>query len=1171
MTDRFEDDEPILGFKQINDTLDNAESKYTSLITGAVHYQVDKWWKAIAPALDTLDEKQIEKHPLSLTTGIQGVLLSGWREIFSTGSKDGIAEVNEIGLTEKEKSPRGLFNDCHSLLVEFSDYRRRVTPSLYGLGNPDFNSDRLDDVARFNSIDRSGVDKFIKRKPAFEVAYPPDQADLDVLDVDELREALNLRTQVLAEDLSQEVSDKIARVIKDSVDLHFVQGKEVQRLPLAARTKIRNKINGIIGYERQKQKDRGVVERDLPRTVIEIPGKVDAQGNAVVVRRAKMIASTELNAGYNLGRLQSYYRAGVTSVRWQAIGDNRTCEICTTRNGTVLPIAEVLKSGVDTARSGSKSAKYGGSEYVIPAHPFCRCAWQVATREESQDKLRGVAKVVSPKPLAKGWKNIGSAVNLISGVGTAGSIINAAARRTKERQLQEKAKQKARNRAIGAATGALSLGVLSLGLWSWLNRSKQVPLGDSLGTVKPGRGQQIDEGLASVLSEDAQARAIGSALIKSQGELAAAKQKRELELSKLPLTPEMLFRGRKFEELGWNEVKQRKYAAFINSGVDLKKVSDLELRTQFGLQAQDIAMVRDLGNKFQKDLVKTSPYQKLLPAAAVSPRWLAKYPWLADVKDMRELSIQQMLRKGLPEPDVLSIYNGIYNQTRSAAGIARVSVEERTLLSRINSLTTKEELAGLLQLPRNQTRIVNSLFAKLQRYKAQDRKITSLTELRVRGVGDATIARMLASAKGKIRINELFLSSDRSLILERLKTITGVGEKTAEAIYETLLYTGTQFLGAYDMIGRIEQILNAKGQTLSAVAKRSFYNRLDFTYYPGFDRQALPPSSDFPTLPGFERRGDDPQPVTPGGSPPAQLGQPRANGSTPTKASSDTSQQPASAPSPRWNGARVTMASNQVIAAENKIKNTLAKEIRLTKAAPSSRQTLGDRLVKTEQKVSQALERDANQIRAEQRRQASELLENMDSAIANLTDDLNQAIADPAIDDVFDRSGRLNRTYRNQINQGIGQIETAIANINVSQNLSQAEQILLDRLKVDLGAIKQKAYEAEVGVRTNAQSSTNKTLEKALANSQQLIEQLESTPRELVPPEYPLQTNIDLLKLTQQKLRTLPNPVVEQIDALLQHIESRSIANIVNGRDRYLLDALMEQRQELINIRNKYV
>ncbi len=1200
LSDRFEDDEPILGFKQINDTLDDAESKYTSLITGVVASQVDRWWKAIAPALDTLDEKQIEKHPLSLTTGIQGVLLSGWREIFSTGSKDGIAEVNEIGLAEKEKSPRGLFNDCHSLLVEFSDYRRRVTPSFHGLGDSDFSSDRLDNVARFlgeslvwaepktaltrfASIDRSGIDKYIKRKPAFEVAYPPDQADLDVLDVDELRSALNLRTQVLAEDLSQEVNDKIARVIKDSVDLHFVQGKEVQRLPLAARTKIRNKINGIIGYERQKQKERGVAERDLPRTVIEIPGKVDAQGNAVVVRRAKMIASTELNAGYNLGRLQSYYRAGVTSVRWQAIGDSRTCEICTSRNGTTLPLEQVLKSGIAQAKSGSRKAKYSDWEYIIPAHPFCRCAWQVATQEESKDKLRGVANVVPPKPLAKSWNVVGSAVNLATGVGTATGILNTAQKITREKQLQEKARQKAKNRATTAAAGVLGLGLLSLGLWSWLNRTKKVSPLASVQELTPSSlvVEKVGDALTAIASEEAQSKAIASALVKSQGELAAARQKREIELTRLPLTPEILMRGRNLEQLGWNKTRQQRYAAFIASGVDLKTISDTELKTRFALLPQDISLVRGLARQYQKDLVKTSPYQKLLPAAVVSPLWLAKYPWLADVSDLRDLNIRQMLKKGIPEPDALQIYNRVYQQTRAAAGISRVSKEERSLLQKINSITTKEELAGLLQLTRNQNTIVNSLFAKLQRYKAQGKEIKSLAELRLRGIGDQTIARMLAEAKGKLRINEVLMSSDRDLGLARLKTIAGVGDKTAEAIYEALLDTGVQFLDADDMIRRIEPYVRARGVAISPRVKKAISNRLDFTYYPGLDRQALPPANDFPTLPGFERRGDNP------GNPTTS----QPSGQLPPRNGRRNQQQPilVGTPSPNllpasqeadgrglvqeatWDGARTSMAINEVFASSINLKKTLATEIKQIKPNPLSRETLGNQLIKAEQKASRILQKNIDEVRSEQRLQASALVENIDSAISNLANDLEQAIVNPLASDGYSPQGRLSWDYRNRVNQNIRQIELTISKIDAGQNLSRQEQSQLKRLNKELTRLKRQAFAAGEEIKKNPASTSNLEQEKALRRSQELLEQLENLPPEVVSDDYPLATNIDLVKITQQELKAMENPVVRQIDELLEQLDlkEKSSGKVVNPEDRSLQNRLIEQKNKLIEIRDR--
>jgi endonuclease III len=1132
----FADDEPILGVDQLNLTLDRAESKYTSLLVGTIANQVDRWWKTITPALDKLDLKKIDQHPLDTRSGIQGVLLGGWQEIFSTGSQDGIAEINEISLQEKEASPKGLFNyERNVLSAEFSRRRRRNDPDRTSMEQLVLVGDRHDDWIEFANRDRSGIDKFLKGKPAFEVAYPPDQADLDVLSVEELREALNARTQLLATDLSDEVSDRIARVIKDSVDIHYVEGNQVQRLPKAARTKIRNRINGIISYERTQQIAQGVAPEDLPRTKLKVPGRSET----TLVSRAKMIASTELNAGYNLGRLQSYARAGVTSVRWQAIGDLRTCKICLSRRGLVLPLETVLRAGIAQSGSKSRSNKYSKWEYVIPAHPFCRCAWQVATRSETKDQARA-AVASSVAPLAKTWGLIDSAVKLTSAVGIATTAVGTAAAITRERQLQTKAKNRAKNRTALAVGGVLSLGVLTLGLWNWLNRLKSQP---QAATSKP---VQVAKAVEAIASEAAQEQQIKSVLTKTQGDLAQARQKRELDLLNSPLTPAILLRGSNIAKLNAN-------SKFLNSGIDLKTVSDTQLRIDFGFLPTEIAQIRGLVRKYQAAIVKTSPFERLMPAAVISPFTLSKYPWMADITDIRDLNIRQMLKKDIPEPEALLIYNQIYRRARAAAGIAQVSREDRNLLRRINAITTKEQLAGLLQLTRNQDKIVNSLFAKLQRYQAQGKKFTSIAELRLRGIGDQTIARLLAQSKGKLRINEILMSSDRTLALEKLQTIAGVGTKTAKVIYNTLLTTGTQFLDADDMIRRIEPLMKAQGLELTARIKKAFSSRLDFTYYPGLDRQTLPPAEDFPTLPGFEPRGDAPQGQTPGSSPSNNSSRPLVNSPSPRLASGND-QSPTAASSQ----ADHSKLTQEAIAYGQNFKKSLAGEIRQAKTTPLSRQSLGDKLIETEKRVTSLIQRQEAIDKQAIYNKADKLLQTIDQNVVDLTSDLENTLVDPLVESGYSSKGRLSFGYRNRLNQKIKQLESMIVQVDKNKGLSLNSRSQIKRLKNELNTLKRSAIAWEKRILDNPASLSNLEREKALLRIDDSIDQLSAT-----------QGDTSAFESIKKELQVSSNnPVVDQINQLAKTIKDLE-ATPVDPKSLVIQQQLRLRKERLQQLRDR--
>lgn len=68
--------------------------------------------------------------------------------------------------------------------------------------------------------------------------------------------------------------------------------------------------------------------------------------------RAEMIARTEISFAFNKANIAGYKEAGVTKVQWMAIVDNRTCPVCSERNGKTYDIVDLP---------------------AIPAHPRCRC------------------------------------------------------------------------------------------------------------------------------------------------------------------------------------------------------------------------------------------------------------------------------------------------------------------------------------------------------------------------------------------------------------------------------------------------------------------------------------------------------------------------------------------------------------------------------------------------------------------------------------------------------------------------------------------------------------------------------------------------------------------------------------------------------------------------------
>lgn len=75
------------------------------------------------------------------------------------------------------------------------------------------------------------------------------------------------------------------------------------------------------------------------------------------MRRAEMLARTEMIRAYHLATIQEYRNWGVLGIKvlgeWKTAGDDRVCEECASLEGKVFTLDEI--------------------EPMIPVHPLCRC------------------------------------------------------------------------------------------------------------------------------------------------------------------------------------------------------------------------------------------------------------------------------------------------------------------------------------------------------------------------------------------------------------------------------------------------------------------------------------------------------------------------------------------------------------------------------------------------------------------------------------------------------------------------------------------------------------------------------------------------------------------------------------------------------------------------------
>jgi SPP1 gp7 family putative phage head morphogenesis protein len=94
--------------------------------------------------------------------------------------------------------------------------------------------------------------------------------------------------------------------------------------------------------------EKGAKSEELTRTLVQRFG--------VSYNDAKRITTTELTHIQNQAALDRYIDAGIGQYKFVAIGDEKTCAICGSMNGTVFNCAEALPG-----------------TNMSPIHPRCRC------------------------------------------------------------------------------------------------------------------------------------------------------------------------------------------------------------------------------------------------------------------------------------------------------------------------------------------------------------------------------------------------------------------------------------------------------------------------------------------------------------------------------------------------------------------------------------------------------------------------------------------------------------------------------------------------------------------------------------------------------------------------------------------------------------------------------
>ena len=112
---------------------------------------------------------------------------------------------------------------------------------------------------------------------------------------------------------------------------------------------------------------------------------------------AERLASTEVTAAYNLGRLQVFLTNGISYVQWISTIDDRTSVFCQSLNKKVFALQDIFEHIMWVQRfPKTRKPEYAPENksisprgvWVPPAHPFCRSYLQPVYLREDEDALR---------------------------------------------------------------------------------------------------------------------------------------------------------------------------------------------------------------------------------------------------------------------------------------------------------------------------------------------------------------------------------------------------------------------------------------------------------------------------------------------------------------------------------------------------------------------------------------------------------------------------------------------------------------------------------------------------------------------------------------------------------------------------------------------------------------
>ena len=153
------------------------------------------------------------------------------------------------------------------------------------------------------------------------------------------------------------------------------------------------------GALKDLDKDLSITDLEKLKDRVDRKSKVFSDENSVF--NAKRLATTEVSAAYNIGRLQVFLTQGIEYVQWISTLDANTSVFCQSLHKKVFALQDVMEHIMWVQQfPKTKEPEYSPRNKVIsprgvwvpPAHPFCRSYFQPVYLRRDEDKLESDIK-----------------------------------------------------------------------------------------------------------------------------------------------------------------------------------------------------------------------------------------------------------------------------------------------------------------------------------------------------------------------------------------------------------------------------------------------------------------------------------------------------------------------------------------------------------------------------------------------------------------------------------------------------------------------------------------------------------------------------------------------------------------------------------------------------------